>query len=1134
MRSYSTSCWTPRLLAFWSLSLAVLADSWSILPSARFVQHGNTARQPLKTRRGMSTAEVVEEASGSLSKSSGSVVLADDASFVKPERDRREYRAIQLANGLQVLLVSDQMRSGVGTEAASVHVQAGHFDDTIPGLAHFHEHMLFLGTSKYPKEDEYEGYLSQFGGYGNAYTDMEDTNYFFSVTTEAEEDGTTTEALEGALDRFAQFFIAPTFDRSAVDRELKAIDSEYRNSKTSDAWRNFQLLKASCDQRHPFSNFGCGNYETLSSLGLDRLLEELENFWKTYYQTYNLRLAVVGHGSLDNLQQSVETTFGQLPASTGEPRRIRSRPNQFFEREGAVYGVDAFAKDQVGLVRKVIPVTEMRTVKIYFSAPPLDDPKIRSSKAYRALSHILGHESPGSLHALLNELGYLSALTSGVGVDTSDFSLFTLTLALTPKGMQAIDEVLDLAFQWISLLRENKELLPNYHEELRRISEMNFRFRENGDPTDFCSTASELLFDETPLERLLWAPSDCSEYDTEVGEAFLDRLRPENCLITILNSDLDENDGEWETEKWYGAKYRTEAITEEQNEEWKRPTTDKRLWLPDLNRYIPTDFSLRCDDSPNAGPPPTEDEITVPPNLLIERPNLRMWHKMDRYWRVPKTHIKVALLSSKSYQTPRTMTLTRIFQRVLNDDLNSFVYDASLAGLGYRVSCTPYGYRFSLRGYSEKLPFLLDTLTTRILSLIDEMKTNDPALLAMFERAREGLLRETKNYRLDPPHEVANYNSRLFMEENVWYLDNYINEMEGEDSKRYPLTMLECAQVAEECFTGRVKCEALCMGNIDEAGAREVTAVLDRHFLDRASTLSEVETPRFRSLKLPTREEAVKIFGPDVADRRIPLVYQDIALSDSEENSAVEVILQAGCEFDLGYEGVATLDLITHMAYNSAYNQLRTKEQLGYLVSAFARKTAGSTWGMSVIVQSSVALPDVLEQRCEAWLELFRQEIEDMSSDDIAQEASAVVAQLLETETKLSQEVSRSFGEILNTEGLSDRMRQPAFDRLDRLARELTVAEDDEEIAEGYQTADELKAKVLAFFDRYFAVSSTERRAMAAWVYSAKSKDEYESNVGRPGVLSSYSDMRHYKQFLSSWPNVPYWRVESDKAQSAL
>jgi hypothetical protein len=69
-----------------------------------------------------------------------SLVLADDADFVKPDPDPRQYRVIVLPNNLQVLLVSDQLLPGaVGVEAASVHVQAGHFDDTLPGLAHFHE-----------------------------------------------------------------------------------------------------------------------------------------------------------------------------------------------------------------------------------------------------------------------------------------------------------------------------------------------------------------------------------------------------------------------------------------------------------------------------------------------------------------------------------------------------------------------------------------------------------------------------------------------------------------------------------------------------------------------------------------------------------------------------------------------------------------------------------------------------------------------------------------------------------------------------------------------------------------------------------------------------------------------------------
>jgi insulysin len=95
-----------------------------------------------------------------------------------------------------------------------------------------------------------------------------------------------------------------------------------------------------------------------------------------------------------------------------------------------------------------------------------------------------------------------------------------------------------------------------------------------------------------------------------------------------------------------------------------------------------------------------------------------------------------------------------------------------------------------------------------MLSLIQEMKEGKeahPALYDKFQTAKESLLRETKNYRLDAPYEVCNYNSRLLMEENVWYLDDYVSEMEGEYAERDPLTMEECAQVVEQCLTGRLK-----------------------------------------------------------------------------------------------------------------------------------------------------------------------------------------------------------------------------------------------------------------------------------------------------------------------------------------
>ena len=149
------------------------------------------------------------------------------------ENDDRFYRHLTLPNELQVLLVSDPETDKA---SACLDTKVGSMADPVDtqGIAHFLEHMLFMGTKKYPDENEYSKFLSAHGGMSNAYTDSEDTVYFFDVNQEH---------LEGALDRFAQFFIEPLFTQSATDREMNAVNSENAKNQQTDVWRQMQLKK---------------------------------------------------------------------------------------------------------------------------------------------------------------------------------------------------------------------------------------------------------------------------------------------------------------------------------------------------------------------------------------------------------------------------------------------------------------------------------------------------------------------------------------------------------------------------------------------------------------------------------------------------------------------------------------------------------------------------------------------------------------------------------------------------------------------------------------------------------------------------------------------------------------------------
>ena len=63
------------------------------------------------------------------------------------------------------------------------------------GLAHFCEHMLFMGSKKYPEENYFASFISRNGGYTNATTRDEATTYNFAVSAEK---------LKEALDIWAQ------------------------------------------------------------------------------------------------------------------------------------------------------------------------------------------------------------------------------------------------------------------------------------------------------------------------------------------------------------------------------------------------------------------------------------------------------------------------------------------------------------------------------------------------------------------------------------------------------------------------------------------------------------------------------------------------------------------------------------------------------------------------------------------------------------------------------------------------------------------------------------------------------------------------------------------------------------------
>ncbi|KAH8588640.1 Metalloenzyme, LuxS/M16 peptidase-like protein [Bisporella sp. PMI_857] len=360
-----------------------------------------------------------------------------------PSIDTRKYRVIRLHNQLEVLLVHD---ADTDMASAAMDVNVGDFSDDsdMPGLAHGVEHLLFMGTEKYPEENAYEQYLASHSGSSNAHTDATSTIYYFKIAAKRVEDATTTDTspLYGALDRFAQFFISPLFLANTLDRELRAVDSEHNRHLRIDGWRLYQLEKSLSNPDHPYCHFPTGNYK--------KFIE----FHKKHYTANRMKLVVLGRESLDELESWVVDLFSGVENKNLEQNRwedeVPFKPDDLLTQ--------CFMKPVMNLNRLIL------------GFPFIDEELLFESQPSRYISHLIGHEgTPG---------------------------IFKCTIELTEDGLANYQEIVEVFFEYIALLKESPPASWIF-EELKSLAEVEFKFRQKMQASKFTSKIAAVM--QTPL-----------------------------------------------------------------------------------------------------------------------------------------------------------------------------------------------------------------------------------------------------------------------------------------------------------------------------------------------------------------------------------------------------------------------------------------------------------------------------------------------------------------------------------------------------------------------------------------------------------------------------------------------------------
>ncbi|MGO1396340.1 MAG: insulinase family protein [Halomonas sp.] len=413
------------------------------------------------------------------------------------------------------------------------------------------------------------------------------------------------------------------------------------------------------------------------------------------------------------------------------------------------------------------------------------------------------------------------------------------------------------------------------------------------------------------------------------------------------------------------------------NAQWREQAPDQPgqtlsgLALPGPNPFIASDLTLLEG----------QDEQ---PNLLVDSPTFTAWHMQDERFNTPSVEWRVSLQSPSASYSAEEAVLTRLLASWLNDSLNESLYPAWLAGQSFSAYPHARGMTLSFSGWR-------DGQTPLIEQAIEQLKTAEISDGA-FERVRYQLQREWRNA---PQASLYGQASRTLGEALLtpqWSTADLLTA-----SERFNRGHLEDFR---QRFLNHLYVDAMAVGNLDAGLAREQAQLM------RAQLRPRLTRDAIANLTPLAVSNEHRVLHPHSSrDESLVLRYLQGRDQTTEEQAATSVIAQ-------------WLD-------TPFYQQLRTEQQLGYIVNAGYSPLLEAP-GIALVVQSPDVDSETIAERMDTFLKEASQRLEQLNNEELASYRQAVHDQLRQRDTSLSGMANRYWQATAREE--------VRFDRRDQLA----------------------------------------------------------------------------------------------------
>ncbi|KAG1338961.1 Nardilysin-like [Cocos nucifera] len=701
------------------------------------------------------------------------------------------------------------------------------------------------------------------------------------------------------------------------------------------------------------------------------LREEILRIYRDNYHGGMMKLAVIGGEPLNILEGWVVELFSDV--KTGPPLKMSTKIDIPIWKGGKIYRLEA--------------VKDVHILELTWKLPCLHKEYLKKAEDY--LAHLLGHEGRGSLLYFLKAKAWATSLSAGVGDEgmhrSSIAYIFVMSIHLTDSGLEMLYEVIGFVYQYIKLLHQSTPQEWIF-KELQDIGNMEFRFAEEQPQDDYAAELAEnlLLYSE---EHIIFGEYVFELWDPELVEHVLSFFTPENMRIDILSKSFDKHSEAIQYEPWFGSRYIEEDISPSLLKLWGNPPEiHQHLHLPLRNEFIPRVFSL-CNSNISKCLLDTNH-----PECIVNQPLMKVWYKIDLTFNVPRANTYFLITVKDGYNSVKNCVLTELFVNLLKDELNEILYQAGVAKLETSLSIVGDKLELKLYGFNDKLSLLLSKILTLSRSFFPNIER--------FKVIKEDMERAFRNSNMKPLSH-SSYLRLQVLRENFWDVDDKLSclvNLSLSDLEAFIPNLLSQLHI-----------EGLCHGNLLE---------------EEAINISNIFTNIFSVEPLPAefRHQERVLCLPSGAT----LIRSVRVKNDLEVNSVVELYFQI--EQDVGMEATklrAITDLFSNIVEEPFFDQLRTKEQLGYVVQCGPRMTY-RVLGFCFLVQSSEYSPIYLHKRIDNFISGLQELLDKLDDESFENHRNGLIAEKLEKFPSLAYETGHYWSQIVAKRYLFDMLKVEA------------------------------------------------------------------------------------------------------------